>query len=342
MNSSRYVAMLPGLFFCGLIAYLASYLEKLSWLQSSGLSALAIAIILGMLFGNTWYKNSADRLAPGIDVSKHSLLRMGIVLFGFRLTVEDITSVGFEGVVSDALVLCSTFLLALWVGIKLFKLRRDSVILIGAGSSICGAAAVMAADGVVDAEAEDVSVAVSTVVVFGSIGIFLYPWLYQLNLTEQWIATNSVAFGIYAGSTIHEVAQVVAAGMSINPEVADVAVITKMVRVMMLAPFLLLLPLFCSTTSADSKKTAFPIPWFAFLFIGMILLNSTHLIPAPWVSVLVEIDTILLAMAMAALGITTHLSAVRKAGVKPLLLALILFVWLVAGGAVINRLVFSF
>jgi len=339
MISTRYTAMIPGLIFCGLIALIASYLGELSWPQSYGLSALTIAIIVGMVIGNTFYKNIEHRVAPGVGLSKHTLLRLGIILYGFRLTLHDVATVGFEGIISDALVVCSTFLLALFIGVKLFKLSRDSVILIGAGSSICGAAAVMAADGVVDAKAEDVSVAVSTVVVFGSIAIFLYPWLYQLNLNANWIATNSTSFGIYVGSTIHEVAQVVAAGMSINPEVAGIAVITKMVRVMMLAPFLLLLPLFC-TPKESGKKSAFPIPWFAFLFIAMTVVNSMHILPAQLIHVLVQIDTILLAMAMAALGLTTHLSVVRKAGVKPLLLALILFGWLIVGGALINRLVF--
>lgn len=342
MIFTRYKTMIPGLIFCGFIALFASYLGELSWLQSYGLSALTIAIIVGMVIGNTFYKNMEHRLAPGVVLSKHNLLRLGIILYGFRLTLHDVATVGFEGIVSDALVVCSTFLLAIFIGIKLFRLRRDSVILIGAGSSICGAAAVMAADGVVDAKAEDVSVAVSTVVVFGSIAIFLYPWLYQLsqlNLTANWIATDSTSFGIYVGSTVHEVAQVVAAGMSINPEVAGIAVITKMVRVMMLAPFLLLLPFFC-TPKESGKKSAFPIPWFAFLFIAMTVVNSAHILPAQLVHVLVQIDTILLAMAMSALGLTTHLSVVRKAGVKPLLLALILFGWLIVGGALINRLVF--
>ena len=339
MISNRYIAMISGLFFCGAIALIASYLGELSWLQDNGLSALTIAIILGMVIGNTWYKKVEHQLEPGVVLSKHKLLRLGIILYGFRLTLNDVESVGFEGIASDVLVLCSTFLLALFIGIKLFKLSRESVILIGAGSSICGAAAVMAADGVVEGKAEDVSVAVSTVVVFGSVAMFLYPYLYQLNLTQHWIANNSAAFGIYAGSTIHEVAQVVAAGLSISPAVSDIAVITKMVRVMMLAPFLLLLPLFCVAKNS-TKKSAFPLPWFAFLFIAMTVVNSMQILPTQLVHVLVQIDTILLSMAMAALGLTTHLSVVRKAGGRPLLLALILFAWLIVGGALINRFVF--
>jgi uncharacterized integral membrane protein (TIGR00698 family) len=341
MIPSRYIAMLPGVVICGLIALISSYLGELTSLQNIGLSALTIAIILGIVLGNTLYTKVESQLAPGVGFSKHHLLRLGIILFGFRLTLQDVTSVGFEAIASDALVVCSTFFLALFVGIKLFKLSRASVILIGAGSSICGAAAVMAADGVVEAEAEDVSVAVSTVVVFGSIAMFLYPYLYQLNLTNNWIATDANAFGIYVGSTIHEVAQVVAAGMSINPEVTGVAVITKLVRVMMLAPFLLLLPLLMAAKESG-EKSAIPIPWFAFIFIAMTVVNSMKILPVQLVAVLVQIDTIVLAMAMSALGLTTHLSVVRKAGLKPMLLALILFAWLIVGGALINRVVFWF
>lgn len=345
---TRYTTLLPGLIFCGLIGLISAFLGELSWFQSTGLSALTIAIIVGMLLGNTIYHKIEPLFKPGIDLSKQKLLRLGIILYGFRLTFQDIADVGIVGILSATLVLCSTFFIALWIGIKLFKLSRQSVILIGAGSSICGAAAVMAADGVVEAEAEDVSVAVSTVVLFGSIAIFLYPYLYHLNLNEHWISTNATAFGIYAGSTIHEVAQVVAAGLSISPEVSNVAVITKMVRVMMLAPFLLLLPLFYTANSIANSgtvagaKRAIPIPWFAFLFIAMAIFNSLQILPASLVNILVTIDTVLLAMAMAALGLTTHLSAIRKAGAKPLLLALFLFIWLIVGGALINRLVFLF
>ena len=343
MLTARFFDLIPGLLFCALIALFAGYLGDFQYLQGHGLSALTLAIISGMVFGNIRYKGVQWKLGAGVNFSKHRLLRIGIVLYGFRLTLQNIVGVGLPGMVSDVLVLCSTFVLALLIGIKVFKLQRNSVILIGAGSSICGAAAIMAADGVVEADAEQVSVAVSTVVVFGSLAMFLYPGLYQLNAKWHLISGGARPFGIYAGSTIHEVAQVLAAGRSISPAVADVAVITKMVRVMMLAPFLLLLPWFCSTESADGEpesKKQLSIPWFAFFFIGAALLNSLHILPTGLVEALVHVDTLLLAMAMAALGLTTQLSAVRKAGMRPLLLALILFIWLIVGGAIINKLVF--
>ena len=166
---------------------------------------------------------------------------MGVVLYGLRLTLQDIGHVGLAGVAIDALVLSSTFTLAYVIGTRWLKLDRTTALLIGAGSSICGAAAVMATEPVLRARAEQVTVAVATVVVFGTLSIFLYPALYDLNQHWPVIAGGADGFGIYAGSTIHEVAQVVAAAHPIGTHAEDAAVITKMVRVMMLAPFLLLL-----------------------------------------------------------------------------------------------------
>ncbi|MGK5080050.1 YeiH family protein [Janthinobacterium sp. HLX7-2] len=353
--SDRYGRLLPGLMLNGVIAYGAIQLGKLEWMQSHGMSALTLAIILGIMLGNSVYARLAPTCGAGVGFSKQTLLRLGIILYGFRLTFQDIGQVGLAGITIDALVLTSTFGLAMLLGTKVFKLDRNSVILIGAGSSICGAAAVMATEPVVKGRSEDVTVAVSTVVVFGTIAIFLYPLLYKLNLQLNlqmnlgWhvLAATPAAFGVYIGSTVHEVAQVVAAGKSIGQETANAAVIAKMVRVMMLAPFLVILSAVLARGKAkggDSgkEKTAkLAIPWFAFIFIGVVAFNSLGLLSAPAVASITDIDTALLAMAMAALGLTTHMWAIRRAGIKPLLLAGLLFCWLIAGGAAINHAVAS-
>ncbi len=167
------------------------------------------------------------------------------------------------------LTLTTTFLLACWLGKKVFGIDSQTAMLIGAGSSICGAAAVMATEPVLKADSSKVAVAVSTVVVFGTLAIFAYPWLYQLNEHFQWLPFSQETFGIYAGSTIHEVAQVVAAGHAIGPDAENAAVIAKMIRVMMLALFLLLLSGYISRGGAGkAEKSAITIPWFAVLFIA--------------------------------------------------------------------------
>ncbi|EWS56297.1 hypothetical protein X551_00859 [Methylibium sp. T29] len=342
-------ALLPGLALSGALAATGIALGHIGWLQHHGFSALTLAIVLGMLVGNTVYP-LVPRLAAasgaGVNVSKQNLLRLGVVLYGLRLTVQDIGHVGIAGVAIDALVLGSTFALACFIGTRWLGLDRKTAMLIGAGSSICGAAAVMAAEPVVKARAEQVTVAVATVVVFGTLAIFLYPALFELNQHWALIPGGANGFGIYAGSTIHEVAQVVAAARSVGPDAANSAVIAKMVRVMMLAPFLVMLSAWLArddkrhahTSAATGQAPGkLAVPWFAFGFVAVVLFNSLQWLPASVVAVTTEIDTALLAMAMAALGLSTHIGAIRKAGAKPLLLALILFGWLIVGGALINR-----
>jgi uncharacterized integral membrane protein (TIGR00698 family) len=333
----------PGLLLSAALAAGAMLLGGLDWARLHGLSALTLAIALGMVVGNVFQRQVTAIGTPGIDFSKQRLLRLGVVLYGLRLTLHDISRVGMAGVAIDALVIASTFLLACWLGTRWLGLERKSAMLIGIGSSICGAAAIMAAEPVVKARAEQVVVAVATVVVFGTLSIFLYPVLFHANLHLGWLGGGDAGFGVYAGSTIHEVAQVVAAARSIGPEAADTAVIAKMVRVLMLAPVLLLLSAWLrrdearTSGGAASSRGKLAVPWFAVGFVGVVLFNSLQWLPSSAISVANDIDTMILATAMAALGLSTRISAIRAAGAKPLLLAAALFAWLVLGGAAINH-----
>ncbi|MBO9740912.1 YeiH family putative sulfate export transporter [Xanthomonas axonopodis pv. begoniae] len=342
----------PGLALTGLLAGASMQLGKIGWLQANGIGALTLAIVLGMLVGNTVYPRLGANGEAGVRFSKAHLLRLGIILYGLRLTFQDIGNVGWTGVAIDAAVLCSTFGLACFVGMRVFGLDRNTAMLIGAGSSICGAAAVMAAEPVVRGRADQVMVAVATVVVFGTLAMFLYPLLYHLLAHSRWFNLSPTAYGIFAGSTIHEVAQVIAAGRAVGEQAANTAVIAKMVRVMLLAPFLIALSAYLSCARAKhadapdrddgadqhepTQRSSIVMPWFALGFIAVAGFNSLALLPHALVQQAIDIDTVLLAMAMAGLGLTTHVSAIRKAGIKPLALAAMLFAWLVCGGFAIN------
>lgn len=327
----RWSARWPGLALAAAVAAAATLAARLPALQSLGMGALTLAIVLGIVLGNSVFPKVAARSGAGVDFAKGMLLRAGIVLYGFRVTFQDIAGVGVEGVLIAATMVGSVFALAVLLGTRVFKLDRETAMLIGAGSAICGAAAVMATEPVVRAQAHKVSVAVATVVVFGTTGMFLYPWLYPyLGLGEH-------AFGVYAGSTIHEVAQVVVAGGAVGEVAGSAAVIEKMLRVMLLAPFLLLLSSWLSRgTDTGEGKADIVVPWFAVLFVAVAGFNSLQLLPAPAVHALVQIDTVLLAMAMAALGLRTHVGAIRQAGFRPLLLAAALFAYLMVGGYAVN------
>lgn len=335
----------------GLIVVLIGSLFCL-WLNTSvntwtngrivGLSSLTLAILIGMVLGNTVYPNLAERLSVGVAFAKGQILRLAIMFYGFKLTLTQVSSVGLSAVMSDALVLTSTFLLTYWIGTRWLKVDKQTTLLIGSGASICGAAAVIAAEPVVKAEAHKVTIAVATVVVFGTVAMLLYPFLYHLGWLQPWL--NAQQYGIYTGSTIHEVAQVVVAGNAVSPEVGDTAVVTKMIRVMMLAPFLLILSFALTKGSSDNgKKPSFinrvqqvKVPWFAFIFIAIVLLHTWVPMTASFERSMVMLDDVLLTMAMFALGLTTHLGAIKQAGVKPLILGAIMFAWLVVGGGLIN------
>jgi uncharacterized integral membrane protein (TIGR00698 family) len=323
-----------GLVLAGAIAAAGIWGAGLPALQHLGISALTLAIVIGIVLGNSVFPRVAPHTGEGVEFAKAKLLRLGIILFGFRITFQDIGQIGWAGILIDVLVIAATFTLAVQLGTRVFGLDKQTAMLIGAGSSICGAAAVMATEPVVRGQAHKVSVAVATVVIFGTLGMFVYPLLYpHLGLSET-------GYGLYAGSTIHEVAQVVVAGRSVSEHAAAFAVIEKMLRVMMLAPFLVILSSrIGGEGEAAGVKGRITIPWFAVLFIVAAGLNSLHLLPSSVVSAILAVDTVLLAMAMAALGLRTHVGAIRQAGAKPILLASILFLFLMSGGYVINRFV---
>lgn len=323
-----------GLVITAMISVLGIWSADFALVKRIGFSAVTMAIIFGMILGNTLYPKFAIHCHDGVTFSKAKLLRLGIIVYGFRLTFQEISDVGIDAIVADAVIVSSTFLFTWLLGRKLFHIDTQTVILIGAGSSICGAAAVMATEPVVKAHAHKVVVAVATVVVFGTVGIFWYPYMYQMAL---WPFTGTT-YGVYIGSSVHEVAQVYAAGNAISQSVADAAVATKMIRVMMLAPFLFVLSWWIAKRHdmGSAQKSKLVIPWFALMFIAVAGFNSFGFLPAAWVRALQFIDTILLTMAMAALGLTTHFGAIRQAGAKPIALGALIMVWLVLVGGIVQ------
>lgn len=337
----RIVGAIPGIVLAGVIAAVAAVTAESPWLASHGLSALTLAIVIGMVAGHLVPARFTAAVTPGVSFAKQRLLRLGVMLYGFRLTFQDLGHVGPAALAIDAIVLGGTFALACYAGPRWFGVDRKTSMLVGAGSAICGAAAVMATAPVVRARAEEVAVAVSTVVVFGTVAIFLYPAIHGALVAAGWTVTPQ-AFGIYVGSTVHEVAQVVAAGRAIGDAVADPAVVAKMGRVMMLAPFLILLSAVLARGQArddgDLEGSRIAVPWFAIGFVAIVAFHSFAPLSPATVRNLVDLDTVILAMAMAALGFSTHLGAIRRAGVGPALLAAFLFAWLVVGGGALNLL----
>ncbi|HIP44991.1 MAG TPA: YeiH family putative sulfate export transporter, partial [Sulfurospirillum arcachonense] len=267
---------LNGVLFVALFAIASSYIAEFPFFLHLGISPLIIGIILGIAYANTLRNHLPKEWTPGITFSTKTLLRTAIVFYGFRITFQSIAEVGISGIITSALIVTLTYFIGYFVGVKVLKLDRDTTILTTAGSSICGAAAILAVEPILKSEAYKSAIAVSTVVVFGTIAMFLYPFLYQAGYVDL----GATGMGIYIGGTIHEVAHVVAAGNTLGNEVANSAVIVKMLRVMMLAPFLVVLGVWLSKKSNTKQKSKVTIPWFAVGFIGVAGINSLDIFPA--------------------------------------------------------------
>ncbi|MGM9864526.1 MAG: YeiH family protein [Lepagella sp.] len=331
--------MIHGVLLIALFACASFYIGEARFLKELSISPMIIGIILGMIYANSLRNHLPDTWVPGIQFCSKRLLRLGIIFYGFRLTLQDIAVVGVPGVIVDAIVVTVTILGGVLIG-RMMKMDRDTALLTSVGSGICGAAAVLGAEATIRSQPYKTAVAVATVVIFGTVSMFLYPALYNtgtLGLTPQ-------EMGIYSGSTLHEVAHAVGAGNAMGADVANGAIIVKMIRVMMLVVVLLVLSVWVGMRSrkavcagGSAQKGKISIPWFAVLFLLVIVFNSFVHLPEPMIDGINYADTFMLTMAMAALGAETSFDKFKKAGAKPFILAFCLDLWLIGGGWVMAK-----
>ncbi len=334
--SPKRVSMLHGVLLIALFSCAAFYIGDAQFFKDISFSPMIIGIILGMLYANSLRNNLPETWVPGIQFCSKRILRIGIILYGFRLTFQDIVNVGVSGIVIDAIVVAVTILGGIAIG-RMLKMDSDTALLTSVGSGICGAAAVLGAESTIRTQPYKTAVSVATVVIFGTLSMFLYPIAYRSGLLDL----TSQEMGIYSGATLHEVAHAVGAGNAMGGEIANVAIIVKMIRVMLLVPVLLILGFWVarrkSGDNAAEGKGKVNIPWFAVGFLLVIGFNSFDLLPAALVDTINYIDTFLLTMAMAALGAETSIDKFKKAGAKPFILAAFLYVWLLGGGYLLSK-----
>ena len=326
-----------------IISVFVTFLSEFSFFKDLAISTLIIGILFGMLYANSIKKYFPQSFDKGVAFCTKTLLRTGIVLYGFRLTFQNLEEVGFSGVFTAFLIVSSTFIIGYLFGTKVLKLDREITILTSAGSAICGAAAVLATESVLKSPAYKSAIAVSTVVVFGTIAMFLYPFLFKLGILNL----SDSNMGIYIGATLHEVAHAVGAGEALGENVSSNAVIVKMIRVMMLAPFLIILSIWLLKTAVNSTidnkdtKAKIIIPWFALMFIVVVAFNSFDLLSLQIVESINYLDSFILTVAMTALGMQTSFDKFKNVGLKPIYLASVLFLWLTFAGYFIVSFLFS-
>lgn len=302
---------IPGLLLCS-IAVLISMIVNHFF---SGISPLIIAIIIGIAVTNLVQLPAAT--SPGITLASKKLLRLGIVFLGLQLVFSDILLLGLPMLGVIVCIVAGGIFGTIFLG-RLLKMQPTQVLLIACGFSICGAAAVAGVEGVTDSEEEEVITAVALVVIFGTLMIPFIP------LATQALGLSNEIGGMWAGGSIHEIAQVVAAGGIIGGGALGVAVVVKLARVLLLAPVTAILSFrqrHRGYTSSDGKRPPI-VPFFILGFLAMVVLRSTFPLPHAVISAGGFLQTALLSAAMFGLGCGVKFQSLIHVGIRPFILAL--------------------
>lgn len=324
MFSEKHGNILHGILLIALFSCAAFYLADTQPARSLSFSPLILGILLGMLYANSLRNHLPETWVPGILFCSKQLLRAGIVLYGFRLTFQSVAAIGAPAIGIDAAVVAGTLLLGVLLG-RALKMDRDLALLTSTGSAICGAAAVLGAEPVVKAAPHKTAVAGLDVPLSGAVA-------------RRHSRPDARTDGPLHGCDAARGGPRRRGGNAMGAEIADGAVIVKMIRVMMLAPVLLVMSLLLARrTKGGAGRAKVTIPWFAFGFLAVIGFNSLDLLPEAAVAGINSFDTFLLTMAMTALGAETSIEKFKRAGAKPFLLAGLLYLWLLGGGYLLSR-----
>lgn len=305
---SRY---LPGLLLCAVAVSVSMAVNRLL----PGVSPLIVAIVLGI--GLTNVVRLPDAVSPGIALAAKKLLRLGIVFLRLKLVLADSIGLGAPMLAVIVVVVTGGIFGTVLLG-RLMKMRPAQALLIGCGFSICGAAAVAGVEGVTDSDEEDVVTAVALVVIFGTLMIPVVP------LLGPALGMDAERNGLWAGASIHEIAQVVAAGGIIGGGALAVAVLVKLARILMLAPVVAVLSLQQrrrDTAPAAGEQRPAIVPLFIVAFLAMVVLRSTVDLPGGILDAGNLVQTTLLAAAMFSLGCGVKIRSLTRVGVHPFLLA---------------------
>ncbi len=315
--NSVWSGVIPGIVLVAMITAVAFSAHNVSGFAL--FSPMILAVVAGMIYSNVL--GMPTHAKAGIAFSQKRLLRFAIVLLGFQLTLGQVVSIGVSGVGIVALTLGTTFIFTIALG-RLIGVDRKLAQLIAAGTSICGASAIVATNIVTDARDEDVTYAVASITLFGTIAMLGFPLLAPV------LGLNQHAFGLWAGASIHEVAQVIGAGFQNGTQSGEIATVAKLTRVAMLAPMVIALGLMARRKSSDQSGARPPMPWFVAAFVAVVVLNSLVAVPAEVKSAMALATTIMLTMGLAAMGLQADISQLRSRGLRPLALAFSAFLFI--------------
>jgi uncharacterized integral membrane protein (TIGR00698 family) len=315
--------IVPGLVLTSTIAAASFAVRMLPGMTN--FSPLILSMVIGIAYHNI--VGAAAWAKQGVTFSLRRLLRIAIILLGLQLTASQVIELGGRGLGIIVATVLATFTVTIWIG-KLLGVEPKLAQLVAAGTSICGASAVIASNTVTNAEEEDVAYSVACVTVFGSIAMFVYPLLPRL------LHLDPHGFGLWAGVSIHEIAQVVAAAFQDGQKAGEFATVAKLTRVILLAPMVISIGLMTTRSTrrrqSDAGKVTArpPMPWFVLGFVALVGVNSLVTIPAeakPWI---VAVTTFLLSIALAAMGLETNIAKLASRGLRPALLGALSFLFI--------------
>jgi len=320
---SPLVALAPGLGLTGGIAALAFALRLIPGVST--LSPMILSVLIGAAVHN--FVGAPHATRKGAAFSLRRILRFSIILLGLQITARQAAELGPGGLALIAVALVSTLGFTVLAG-RALGVARGLALLIGVGTSICGASAVLAAKAATCGEDDDAAYAVACVTLFGTIAMFAYP------VAQGLLHLSPLAYGLWTGASIHEIAQVVAAAFQSGADAGQFGTIAKLTRVAMMAPVVIALGEMTMRLglAGEGERQRPPFPWFLIGFLALSALNSVVVIPTAVAAPINLTTTFLLSMAMAAMGLHTDFGHIRARGLRPLALGLLasLFISLVS------------
>ena len=296
------------------------------------LGVLTWAVALGMGAGNTGMLRGAAK--QGLNLVTRRLLRIGIVLLGFSVSFGAIAALGLGTIGLTVVTLVTTLLLTTWMGNRA-KLGPARALLIGTGFAICGASAIAAMEDTAGADDEDVTVGIAMVTLFGTLAMVLLP------LLAGPLGLSDVQFGIWAGASIQEVGQVVAAAGAGGAAVVAVAVVVKLTRVLLLAPVVAAVSVrrrMAEPGRETAGKRPAIVPLFVLGFLACVALRSTGMVPSGALALLAQVQVAALGAALFGMGASVKIASLfRRSG--PVLVVAALSTLMVAGVSLAGVLV---
>lgn len=305
--------MMPGIIFVFFVSILSMYIND-SIKHLINLEALTIGIIIGIVYNNTIKTQTVFK--KGIQFSLKKLLKLGIVLLGFKLNFNSLLKLGPKVILMVLIFVPSVLILSVLLG-KLFKVQNKLATLIGVGSCICGASAVVALAPTINADDEDSVVAVSIVSFLGALGVLAYSAIAVIS------DISNIQYGIWSGISLHGVAHAIAAAFARGDVAGEIGTFVKMARVVMLVPVSLSLGLIYNKGNSSSKKAKFPMYVLYFIIAGIV--SSTGIMPANILKILIKSSSIFILMAMVAMGLCVDFKSIKDKGMKALLIGSVMF-----------------